>query len=86
MRHCPTCNGTGLVYFGTGHRMSGYPWTEQHATEVCPDCDGKRTAPRPEPATPEQVQRAQDGFEAIASGLVARTLKRYQKDLERAAQ
>ena len=86
MRHCPTCNGTGLVYVGTGHRMSGYPWTEQHAQEACKDCGGKRTAPRPEPATPEQVQRAQDSFEAIADRLVARTLKRYQDDLERAAQ
>ena len=85
MRHCPTCNGTGLVYVGTGHRMSGYPLAEQHAAEVCKDCGGKRTAPRPEPATPEQVQRSRGRFDEIADELVAKTLLRYIEDLERAA-
>ncbi|QDP54180.1 MAG: hypothetical protein GOVbin4685_40 [Prokaryotic dsDNA virus sp.] len=38
---CVKCKGTGIVYEGTGHQMTGYPFAEKTAAVNCPNgCKG----------------------------------------------
>lgn len=32
---CKACKDTGMIWVGTGHRMPGYPFAEQHAADMC---------------------------------------------------
>lgn len=55
---CRSCNDTGLVFVGTGHRMISYPWAEKHAAEACADCPTGRALNVPDDSI-EREARAQ---------------------------
>ena len=44
--HCRSCNGTGSVYTGTGHRSDRYPYGEEMKVRACGcGASGKKTSP-----------------------------------------
>ncbi|GAB5434763.1 MAG: hypothetical protein EpisKO_41330 [Epibacterium sp.] len=63
---CRSCSDTGLVFVGTGHRMSSYPWAEKFATDACTDCARGRAlnAPDDSVAREEKAQRQADDLMA----------------------
>lgn len=53
---CRSCNDTGLVFVGTGHRMSGYPWEEKYAVDGCTNCAKGRALNVPDDSIKREVE------------------------------
>lgn len=53
---CRSCNDTGLVFVGTGHRMSGYPWEEKYAVDGCTNCAKGRALNVPDDSIEREME------------------------------
>ena len=72
--YCAKCGGSGYLYTGTGHRMSGYPFAEKTAFDgVCDQCDNAG-----KPKKPIELESA-DVIEARMDAAVSRILAKLEE-------
>lgn len=76
--YCPTCDGKGVIYVGTGHRSQSNLLLEKMASDgKCPNCDNINLPHKP--VDPEQIAADKARLNAKMDAAVAKLSAQVEK-------